>query len=77
MYDYKDKIAKSYGKYETPESSTTSENDFEKSFMKYITPEEENDYYAKLGSEFTKLKFGEIDNSEIDEYKESFKKSFS
>ena len=77
MIDYKDPIAKNYGKYETPDAITKSEDDFEKSFMEYITPESESEYYSKLGSDFSRVKFGEIDNSEIEDFEESFKKHFT
>ncbi len=76
MIDYKDEIAKNYGKYETPESKNVSEKDFEESFIEYIKPVKESDYYSELGSDFTNVKFAEIDNSEIEDFTESFKKHF-
>ncbi len=68
---------KDFGQIKFGEESSESAHDFEESLMKYITPEQESDYYSKLAKDFSELKFGEIDNSEIDDFTESFKKHFS
>ena len=65
-----------FGQIKFAEENSESANDFVKSMIKFITPEKDS-FYSKLGSDFTKVKFGEIDNSEIEDYTESFKKYFT
>ena len=74
MQDNKDKISKNFGKDKFAKEDNQSTQDFEESFMKFISSDEESEYYENLGRKFGKKKFGEIDNSEIEDFKDSLEK---